>query len=93
MTSQKGPILCTEDDARPMQRMSKKRAALALKGYLIKPVGICDLVDEVAKLIAETRIAFPVAVDCKLVTQNCTLRTTRYCAFSLMAQTPPFTRR
>ena len=33
------------------------------QGYLIKPGGICDLVDEVAKLIAEARIAFPVGVD------------------------------
>ena len=33
------------------------------QGYLTKPEGISDLVDEVAKLIAEARIAFPVAVD------------------------------
>lgn len=33
------------------------------QGYLTKPGGIVDLVDEVAKLIAEARIAFPVAVD------------------------------
>lgn len=33
------------------------------QGYLIKPFGISDLVDEVAKLIAEGRIAFAVAVD------------------------------
>ena len=33
------------------------------QGYLIKPEGISNLVEEVAKLIAEARIAFPVAVD------------------------------
>ena len=33
------------------------------QGYLTKPEGISDLVDEVAKLIAEARIAFPVAID------------------------------
>lgn len=33
------------------------------QGYLTKPDGITDLVEEVAKLIAEARIAFPVAVD------------------------------
>ena len=33
------------------------------QGYLIKPLGISDLVDEVAKLIAEAKIAFPVAID------------------------------
>ena len=42
-----------------------KRAARAAgaQGYLTKPEGISDLVDEVGKLIAEARIAFPVAVD------------------------------
>ena len=33
------------------------------QGYLVKPDGISDLVDEVGKLIAEARIAFPGAVD------------------------------
>ena len=33
------------------------------QGYLTKPEGIWDLVQEVARLIAEARIAFPVAVD------------------------------
>ena len=33
------------------------------QGYLTKPLGIADLVDEVAKLIAEARIAFPVGID------------------------------
>ena len=33
------------------------------QGYLIKPDGIANLVEEVGKLIAEARIAFPVAVD------------------------------
>jgi CheY-like chemotaxis protein len=33
------------------------------QGYLIKPDGIFNLVEEVAKLIAEARISFPVAVD------------------------------
>lgn len=33
------------------------------QGYLTKPAGICDLVEEVARLIAEARIALPVGVD------------------------------
>lgn len=33
------------------------------QGYLTKPMGISDLVEEVAKLIAEAKIAFPVAID------------------------------
>ena len=33
------------------------------QGYLTKPDGILGLVEEVAKLIAEARIAFPVAID------------------------------
>ena len=33
------------------------------QGYLTKPLGIADLVDEVASLIAEAKIAFPVAID------------------------------
>ena len=42
-----------------------KRAArdAGAQGYLTKPEGLSDLVDEVGKLIAEARIAFPVAVD------------------------------
>jgi CheY-like chemotaxis protein len=33
------------------------------QGYLVKPTGMSELVEEVAKLIAEAKIAFPVAVD------------------------------
>lgn len=33
------------------------------QGYLTKPEGILELVEEVARLIAEAKIAFPVAVD------------------------------
>ena len=33
------------------------------QGYLTKPEGIFHLVEEVARLIAEAKIAFPVAVD------------------------------
>jgi CheY-like chemotaxis protein len=33
------------------------------QGYLVKPAGISDLVDEVARLIAEARIAFPIVID------------------------------
>jgi len=33
------------------------------QGYLVKPSGISDLAEEVARLIAEAKIAFPVAVD------------------------------
>ena len=42
-----------------------KRAArdAGAQGYLTKPEGLSDLVDEVGKLIAEARIAFPVVVD------------------------------
>jgi two-component system, sensor histidine kinase and response regulator len=42
-----------------------KRAArdAGAQGYLTKPEGITDLVDEVAKLIAEAKIAYPVAVN------------------------------
>lgn len=42
-----------------------KRAArdAGAQGYLTKPEGLSDLVDEVTKLIAEARIAFPAAVD------------------------------
>ena len=32
------------------------------QGYLVKPQGIADLVGEVARLITEARIAFPVAI-------------------------------
>lgn len=42
----------------------KQRAADAgAQGYLVKPQGIADLVNEVARLIAEARIAFPVALE------------------------------
>ena len=42
-----------------------KRAArdAGAQGYLTKPEGISDLVDEVAKLIAEAKVAYPVAVN------------------------------
>ena len=33
------------------------------QGYLVKPEGISDLVSEVARLIAEARIVFPVKVE------------------------------
>ena len=33
------------------------------QGYLTKPDGLSELVDEIAKLITEARIAFPIAVD------------------------------
>ena len=33
------------------------------QGYLTKPEGLTDLVEEVARLIAEARIALPVGVD------------------------------
>ena len=33
------------------------------QGYLVKPEGISTLVAEVARLIAEARIAFPVSID------------------------------
>ena len=33
------------------------------QGYLVEPSGISDLADEVARLIAEAKTAFPVAVD------------------------------
>ena len=44
---------------------SDKQAALdaGAQGYLTKPLGISVLIDEVSKLIAAARIAFPIAVD------------------------------
>ena len=44
---------------------SDKREALeaGAQGYLTKPEGIGKLVEEVAKLIAEAKIAFPVNID------------------------------
>ena len=33
------------------------------QGYLVKPQGIAELVEEVARLIVEARIAFPVAIS------------------------------
>ena len=41
----------------------REARAAGAQGYLTKPDGISELVEEVAKLIAEARIAFPVAVD------------------------------
>jgi DNA-binding response OmpR family regulator len=41
----------------------KQNAKVAgAQGYLVKPQGIADLIDEVARLITEARIAFPIAI-------------------------------
>ncbi len=41
----------------------KQKAHAGAQGYLIKPLGIEDLVDEVAKLIGGGENRFPVAID------------------------------
>ena len=55
------PILFYSGAAREIDKQEAHDAGA--QGYLIKPLGISELVDEVAKLIAEARIAFPLTVD------------------------------
>lgn len=55
------PILFYSGAAREADQ--KEARDSGAQGYLIKPSGITDLVAEIAKLIAEAKIAFPVAVD------------------------------
>ena len=59
--NQSTPILFYSGAAREIDKQDARDAGA--QGYLIKPTGISDLVDGVAKLIAEAKIAFPVAVD------------------------------
>lgn len=59
--NQSTPILFYSGAAYESDKQDARDAGA--QGYLIKPEGISELVDEVAKLIAEAKIAFPVAVD------------------------------
>lgn len=59
--NQSTPILFYSGAAYETDKQEARDAGA--QGYLTKPQGISDLVGEVAKLIAEARIAFPVAVD------------------------------
>ena len=59
--NQSTPILFYSGAAYDADKKNARDAGA--QGYLIKPGGITDLVDEVAKLIAEARIPFPVTVD------------------------------
>ena len=59
--NQSTPILFYSGAAYEADKQEARDAGA--QGYLTKPDGISDLVDEVAKLIAEARIAFPVAVN------------------------------
>jgi DNA-binding response OmpR family regulator len=54
------PILFTPERRRNLT--SKRSGDAGAQGYLTKPLEISDLVDEVARLIAEAKIAFPVAI-------------------------------
>ena len=55
------PILFYSGAARESDKQDAHDAGA--QGYLTKPLGISELVDEVARLIAEARIAFPLTVD------------------------------
>ena len=55
------PILFYSGAAYEADKQNARNAGA--QGYLTKPDGISALVDEVGKLIAEAKIAFPVAVD------------------------------
>lgn len=59
--NQSTPILFYSGAAYDVDKREARDAGA--QGYLTKPEGISVLVDEVGKLIAEARIAFPVAVD------------------------------
>ena len=59
--NQSTPILFYSGAAYETDKQKARDAGA--QGYLIKPLGISDLVDEVARLIAEAKIAFPVAID------------------------------
>ena len=56
------PILFYSGAAYEKDKQNAKDAGA--QGYLVKPEGVGELVSEVARLIAEARIAFPVAIDC-----------------------------
>ena len=59
--NQSTPILFYSGAAYNVDKREARHAGA--QGYLTKPERISVLVDEVGKLIAEARIAFPVAVD------------------------------
>ena len=55
------PILFYSGAAYESDKQSARDAGAS--GYLTKPEGVFHLVDEVARLITEAQIAFPVAID------------------------------
>lgn len=57
--NQRTPILFYSGAALESDKLEARDAGA--QGYLIKPLGISDLVDEVARLINAAEIAFPVA--------------------------------
>ena len=59
--NQRTPILFYSGAAYESDKQEARDAGA--QGYLVKPEGINELVAEVARLIAEAKIAFPVAVD------------------------------
>lgn len=60
-TNKSTPILFYSGAAYDADKLRAREAGA--QGYLTKPEGISELVDEVARLIAEAKIAVPVAVD------------------------------
>lgn len=56
----KTPILFCSGAAQPKDKDEARSAGA--QGYLVKPVDMADLIDEVVKLIAEARIAYPVDI-------------------------------
>jgi len=54
------PILFYSGAAQDSDKESAR--ASGAQGYLVKPSGVDELIDEVARLIAEAKIAFPVKV-------------------------------
>lgn len=54
------PILYYSGAGYDSDKQNAKEAGA--QGYLVKPEGIAEVVTEVARLIAEARIAFPVAI-------------------------------
>ena len=59
--NQSTPILFYSGAAYESDKQHAQEAGA--QGYLVKPEGLSELVSEVAKLIAEARIAFPIAID------------------------------
>ena len=59
--NQSTPILFYSGAAYEADKQNARDAGA--QGYLVKPEGVSVLLVEVAKLIAEAKIAFPIAVD------------------------------